>query len=130
MTRLGLPGHEWRIYLGNLAANAVVASLGYLLFGGWRLFGRSFDDAPAEADVQEPFGPRHALTLALIAALIVAVVGFRVHVGMGALTMAILLTLSGLGFAARELPEPRQVRAGAPPRDEQQAVALDYRGHD
>src|SRR3954451_197654 len=39
MARLGLSGHEWRIYLGNLAANAAVAAIGYLLFDGWRLFG-------------------------------------------------------------------------------------------
>jgi di/tricarboxylate transporter len=96
MARLGLSGHAWRIYLGNLAANVAVAAIGYLLFDGWRLFGRSFHDDPAEAESQERFGLRHALTLALIAALIVAVVGFGVHVGMGALTVAVVLTLAGL----------------------------------
>jgi di/tricarboxylate transporter len=96
MTRLGLPGQEWRIYLGNLFANVSVAVIGYLLFGGWRLFGRTFEDAPYETVVQEPFGIRHAFTLTLIGVLIVAVVGFGVHVGMGALAIAIILTLSRL----------------------------------
>jgi di/tricarboxylate transporter len=96
MTRLGLSGQEWRVYLGNLSANVGVAAIGYLLFGGWRLFGRSFHDAPDETVVQEPFGLRPALTLTLIAVLIVAVVGFGVHVGMGALAISIVLTLSRL----------------------------------
>src|SRR5689334_21961316 len=37
---LGLSGFEVRLYLYNLAANAAVGIAGYLLFGGWRLFGR------------------------------------------------------------------------------------------
>lgn len=95
MVRLGLPGHEWQIYLANAVANAAVAVPGYLLLGGWRLFGRGYDDGPDD-DGKEPFGVRHAVTLAMIVALIVAVVGFRVHVGMGAMAVAIVLTLAGL----------------------------------
>jgi di/tricarboxylate transporter len=95
MDRLGLSGHAGRIYAGNLVANAAVAALGYLLFGGWRLLSRSYHDGPAVAE--EPFGARHAVTLALIAALIVAVVVFGVHVGMGALAVAVVLTLARIG---------------------------------
>jgi di/tricarboxylate transporter len=99
MERLGLPGHAWRIYLSNAGANAGVAVLGYLLFGGWRLFARYVgpgDAGTAEAEAEEPLGPRHAFTLALIGGLLVAAVGFKVHVGIGALTIAIVLTLAGL----------------------------------
>jgi di/tricarboxylate transporter len=105
MDRLGLGGHAGRIYLGNAVANAAVAVLGYLLFGGWRLFGRTYDEGATIAiadDIvvagipEEPFAPRHTVTLALIVALIIAVVVFGVHVGMGALAVAIVLTLAGL----------------------------------
>jgi di/tricarboxylate transporter len=104
MERLGMPGHGGRIYLANAAANAAVAALGYVLFGGWRLFGRYEvpDDAGnAEPEPQEPFRPRHAVTLALIAGLVVAAVGFKVQVGMGALALAIVLTLAGLADEKR-----------------------------
>ncbi len=37
---LGLSGFETRLYLYNLAGNAFVGLTGYLLLGGWRLFGR------------------------------------------------------------------------------------------
>src|SRR5262249_22244767 len=37
MRRMGLPGHEWPIYLYNLLANLLVASIGYFAFGGWQL---------------------------------------------------------------------------------------------
>jgi Na+/H+ antiporter NhaD/arsenite permease-like protein len=115
MDRLGLSGHAWRIYVANAVANAAVAIAGYLLFGGWRLFGRKYDDGAAGADPgqeldpkfnaksKEPFGPRHAMTLALIVCLIVAVVGFQVHVGMGAMVIAIVLTFSGLADEKRPL---------------------------
>jgi di/tricarboxylate transporter len=108
MDGLGLSGHAGRIYLGNAVANASVALLGYLLFGGWRLFARN-ERAPADehrggtgtATADDPFGPRHIVTLCLIAALILGVVGFGVHVGIAALTVAIILTLTGLGDEKR-----------------------------
>ena len=37
VARLGLPDAHWSIFLNNLAAHAVVAIVGYLLLGGWRL---------------------------------------------------------------------------------------------
>jgi Na+/H+ antiporter NhaD/arsenite permease-like protein len=47
MARNGLPGLQWNTYLTNLAAHAVVAFVGYALFGGLKLFfaGRA-PDAP------------------------------------------------------------------------------------
>ena len=38
--RIGLAGTEWLIYAYNLGAHVAVAFSGYLLFGGWRLFGQ------------------------------------------------------------------------------------------
>src|SRR3954470_21020867 len=46
MARMGMSGFEQQTFLYNLAANAAVAAAGYLLFGGWRLFGRSYHLGP------------------------------------------------------------------------------------
>jgi di/tricarboxylate transporter len=97
MGRMGLSGFERQNYLSNFLANAAVAALGYLAFGGWRLFGQTHEDEPAGEGVPIPGGTttlRHGITLATILILVVAVVGFRVHVGMGAFTAAVVLTLA------------------------------------
>ena len=63
MERLGMPGHAWRIYLSNAVANAAVAALGYLLFGGWRLFGRYEVAADARTPQARSPGSRSALAM-------------------------------------------------------------------
>jgi Na+/H+ antiporter NhaD/arsenite permease-like protein len=107
MGRMGLSGYEWRIYAYNLIANLVVAFVGYFAFGGWRLLSRGRPGRQVEASAGSatdpvvpppagdvsPLGWQHRLTLAMIAALVVAVVGFGVHVGMGAFTGVVLLSL-------------------------------------
>jgi Na+/H+ antiporter NhaD/arsenite permease-like protein len=101
MQRLGMSGFERQNYLSNLAANAAAAALGYLAFGGWRLFGRSRGDelVADEGGMPEvvPAGrmlPSQMVTLAAIVSLVVGVVGFGVHVGMGALAGAVVLILA------------------------------------
>jgi di/tricarboxylate transporter len=97
MNQQGLTGLEGQTYANNLLANTVVAWVGYLLFGGWRLFrrdtARNESPAPSATDATEPFRLRHAVTLAVTAALIVGAVFFRVDIGMGALAGAVVLTL-------------------------------------
>jgi di/tricarboxylate transporter len=95
MAEQGLSGHTRWLYLANAIANVTVAALGYFLFGGWRLFGRRYEAAVADAR-PEPFGFTHVITLLSIAGLIVVVVGFRADVGMAALAMVVVLTLAGL----------------------------------
>jgi di/tricarboxylate transporter len=96
MARMGMSGLEQQTYLSNLAANAAAAALGYLAFGGWRLFGRRYEEPAAATDGVEPAGkisPPQAASLAAIVALVVGVVGFGVHVGMGAFAAAVVLIL-------------------------------------
>jgi di/tricarboxylate transporter len=101
MGRMGMSGFERQNYLSNLAANAAVAALGYLMFGGPRLLGRRYVAGPAEGEGGES-GPvpavgisrSQAATLAAIATLVVGVVGFGVHVGMGAFAAAVVLILA------------------------------------
>jgi Na+/H+ antiporter NhaD/arsenite permease-like protein len=103
--RMGLSGFGWRIYVYNLLANALVAFAGYFLFGGGRLMGLvdPAHGAPGRLTV-DPLGSpgggdatplrwQHGVTLGVITALVVGVVGFGVHVGMGALAGAALLSL-------------------------------------
>ena len=111
MERMELGGYEWQTYLNNLVAHTAVAFTGYFLFGGWRLFGRTYaggqpvagnasGGAPAAiaslaapTDADQPFQPRQWATLGVIGAWIAAVIFFGVHVGMGAFLAVILLTL-------------------------------------
>ena len=51
MDKIGLAGYEWRTYWSNLAAHAALGFIGYLLLGGWKLFGSS-TRAPADGDAR------------------------------------------------------------------------------
>lgn len=92
LQRGGLAGMEWRLFIWNLVAHALVAFAGYFLFGGWRLFrgGAAGDQAPVP-----PFERRHWITLGVMAALIAAVVFARVHTGLAAFAASTLLALLG-----------------------------------
>jgi len=124
--QLGLTGFEWAIYLHNMVANAVVGIGGYLLLGGWRLFGRA--SGSSRADRREPdraaiggqsvagdgspgaesgMTSTHWITLAVITALVVGVIGFGVDVGMGAFAGSVILALARLAdpeAAVRRMP--------------------------
>lgn len=112
-TELHLANFEVRLYLYNLAANALVGLAGYLLFGGWRLFGvkhpvgnalRGIPPADALRGVPSPatsaeiqpdneWSYANIATLIAISLLVIGVIFFQVHVGMGAFAGAVVLTL-------------------------------------
>jgi hypothetical protein len=113
MQRIGLGGVEWQTFAYNALAHAVVGVGGFLLLGGWKLFRRRAP-APGEAGagpfagnagvpVAAPFELRHWLTAIGVAALIVAVAGFGMNVGMAALIIATLL------IALRTVDEPKAI---------------------
>jgi di/tricarboxylate transporter len=91
MARVGLDGHEWKVWATNFAAHVVVAAGAYVLFGGVRLL-RSGGDAAIVVATQ-PLERRHKLTLVVTAAWILAVVVWRVHPGLSALAAGTLLVL-------------------------------------
>jgi di/tricarboxylate transporter len=94
MSRIGMPGHEWQTYAYNLLAHAGVAFAGYFAFGGWKLFAaRGVAQAEGGSAGDGAIEPRHWMTLAVIAALIIAVVTVDVNIGMGAFAGAVLLVL-------------------------------------
>src|SRR5262245_32815358 len=109
MARNGLPGLELQTYLYNLFAHALVAFGGYALFGGLKLFsaGRASTEEVDDPAHRGPFEPRHWITIAVIAALIVSVIATGVHVGMGAFAGAAILVLTGSaddGEAVKRMP--------------------------
>src|SRR5215475_6743733 len=113
MGNLGLGGREWQTFSFNLLACAVTAISGYLIFGGWRLFRRtkieSLEPPPESAHIETPtsFERRHWITIAVIAALVISVIFFRVDVGMGAFAGAVILVLfrtSDEAAAIRAMP--------------------------
>jgi di/tricarboxylate transporter len=92
MLKIGLPGHEWQTWAYNAAAHALVAFLGYFIFGGWKLFKLRYDHSTVP---YEQLSSKHWTTLAVIAGLIVSVMFFKVNVGMGALVGAMILPVLG-----------------------------------
>jgi di/tricarboxylate transporter len=96
MANMGLAGFEWRNYFNALLAQTIVAFAGYLALGGWRLLirgGPGVAAAPVSA-TGPAFEGRHKLTLAVIAALVVAVAVFKIDVTFGAFVAAVILSLA------------------------------------
>jgi Na+/H+ antiporter NhaD/arsenite permease-like protein len=112
MAKMGLGGRAWQTFLCNLLACAVTAVIGYFVFGGWKLLRRTDVESAepiieSEANVTATFEARHWITIAVIAALVVSVIFFRVDVGMGAFAGAALLILlrtSDEAAAIRAMP--------------------------
>ena len=67
MERIGLAGYEWRTYAACLTGHAIVAFGGYFLFGGWRLFTRTYAGSEAEATASSAFDAKNLVTLGVIA---------------------------------------------------------------
>ena len=108
MDQIGLSGYETLTYLNNMVAHTVVAFAAYFLLGGWRLLGRyhssdlvvptgSDTDAGEAPTTHREFERQHWITMGVIGALIVGVIMFGVHVGLGAFGCAILLALLKAG---------------------------------
>jgi Na+/H+ antiporter NhaD/arsenite permease-like protein len=112
MAKMGLGGREWQTFLFNLLACVVTAVIGYLVFGGLRLFRRTYVEPSeptleSETNAAVPFERQHWITIAVIAALVISVIFFRVDVGMGAFAGAailILLRTSDEAAAIRAMP--------------------------
>jgi di/tricarboxylate transporter len=92
MNKIALGGYEWRSYVANLVAHAIVAFGGYVIFGGLRLFRTEYRGDAVPAD-DTTFKRPHAVTLAVIASVLVAVLFLEANIGMAAFTGAIVLAI-------------------------------------
>ena len=97
MARMGMSGYAVQSYMYNLMANTLAAGIGYLAFGGWRLFSQVDLDQAAGHGTSGPVAAmtlKHWITLGAISLLVTGVVGFQIHVGMGAFVAAVVLMLA------------------------------------
>ena len=93
MERIGLGGVEWQTYAYNALAHTIVGFGGFMLLGGWKLF-RGAAGSVRVADVEtQGMESKHWLTLGGIGALVLAVAGLRMDVGMTALILSAALIL-------------------------------------
>jgi di/tricarboxylate transporter len=95
MAKNQMPGLEAQTFLYNLAAHAVMAFGGYVLFGGLRLFAADRMLDVVDPDGTRTFNRRQWTTLGVIAALIISVLAFNAHVGMAAFVGAVILVATG-----------------------------------
>jgi di/tricarboxylate transporter len=97
LARMGMSGFEQQNYLYNFAANALVATAGFVAFGGVQLFRHSQTGGHCDLSLVEPpasMAGSHWVTLGVITMLVVGVVGFGMHIGLGAIAAAAGLTLT------------------------------------
>jgi Na+/H+ antiporter NhaD/arsenite permease-like protein len=108
LAEIGVTGVAWPTYFNVLIAHTAVAFGGYFMFGGWRLFRRRYEgQSGGEEAAMGRFERMHWITIAVIAALVVAVIVFKINVGMGAFAGAVVLSLLRVttgGDAVRQMP--------------------------
>jgi len=94
MARMGFPGLEWTTFINNILGHTLVAFGGYAMLGGVRLFRKNQEAVAVVEPPSQPLDWRHWLTITLIVALLVGVIGFEFEVGMTALTAAAILSFA------------------------------------
>ncbi len=107
MEGMGLGKHPWEVFGYNAAASGIAALAGFTIFGGWQLLLSRKEPAPTavestpESDPPlpvainqetQPLTWRHQVTMGVIAALVIGVVGFQIHIGLGAFVGAAVLS--------------------------------------
>lgn len=94
MARMGFPGLEWTTFINNILGHTLVAFGGYAMLGGVRLFRTNQGAVAVVEPPSQTLDWRHWLTITLIVALLVGVIGFEFEVGMTALTAAAILSFA------------------------------------
>lgn len=112
MAKGGLGGHEWRVWLANFVAHALVALAAYLALSGKReevavTPSMAATDGALVAEGDAPLTGLQRLTSVVILAWIVGVVGFKLNLGMsafGATAILLLARAADEGAAIRKVP--------------------------
>ena len=94
MEKAGLGGHEWRVWAANFTAHAMAGVIAWAIFGGPKLLR---DDVRLEHEALQPMTGTHRLTLAVGAVWVIAVVVFKVNLGLAAFAAAAVLVLARTG---------------------------------
>ncbi len=96
LARIGIEGQEFSTFFNSFVAQTFVGLTGYLVLGGYRLFGLRTESGlavSAESGPDEALTTQQKFTIGAIGGLVIGVVFFGVNVGMGAFIAAALLTL-------------------------------------
>lgn len=102
MVKIGLPGHEWKVWAANFLAHLLVAIVAYALFGGLRLsrsnrrvLERSDDVEIIEIVVEQPLPleTRHWMTLTVTLVWMFGAIVWRANVGLSAFAAGAVLVL-------------------------------------
>jgi di/tricarboxylate transporter len=104
MSRVGLGGHEFRIWFFHAAAHVAVGLFAYVCFGGLKLFRQKRAEGLPQPP---PMERRHLATLAVTGLWIGSVIGFRWPLGwsaLGAAAVLLLLRVAPLREAIRRMP--------------------------
>ncbi|WP_086829619.1 SLC13 family permease [Allokutzneria sp. NRRL B-24872] len=88
--RNSLPQNEIALFLASLFANAVIAAIVFVVFGGLKL-GRADKPAQEDAAPREPITFHQVLTLLGLVTLVVLTLVFDLNVGLVAITIAVVL---------------------------------------
>jgi di/tricarboxylate transporter len=91
MVKIGLPGHEWRVFAANFAAHLFVALAAYLLFGGPKLL-RAGRVVAVETDTTR-IARNHWATIVVTIGWTIVVVVWRANIGLAAFTAGAFLIL-------------------------------------
>ncbi|MBF8301675.1 MAG: MatC protein, partial [Acidobacteria bacterium] len=90
MDTIALSGYQWRTYWTNLATHAVVAFVGYLALGGWKLF-RSEYAGVVDAASSPAFDTANWVTMSVILSVMAVVLFLEANIGMAAFGGAVVL---------------------------------------
>jgi len=102
LAKIGLSGHEWKVWAANFLAHLLVASVAYFLFGGVRLFRAG--QTVKTTDAVPSFERRHWITIGVTAAWMLLVIVLRVNVGLAAFAAGTLLVLAGVAEERDVIP--------------------------
>ncbi len=91
MAEVGLGGHEGKVWLANFAAHAAVALVAYFMLGGHKLTTQAA--AHAEDQPERGLSPLQLMSAGLVLLWIIGVVVFKLHLGLSAFAMAVVLLL-------------------------------------
>lgn len=96
---MGLTGVSGILWLNMLIAHVIVALIAYLLFGGIQLWRkRNTGELKSLQAIQvEPFTSKQIITIIGILALVIMAVFFKVHIGLGAFLVGIVLAILKVG---------------------------------
>ena len=103
MTEAGIGGHEWAVFAAHAVAHLIVGLAAYLLFGGRRLSAQvAGPTAPAM-----PLTSSQRATVFVVFAWILAVIVFKLNVGLAgfaAASVLILINVSDETAALKQIP--------------------------